>query len=318
MTKIATLLLVLLGMAIGLDAQSEDCNSLTPKQAFENARVIFIGKVIGEVNVPKELQEQNQTEREAIVGYRMSVQRRLKGPVNKEPAVFTYILESPFSFPVHSQRPADKNRTYLVYVGQHTNVNFIYPCSGTQDVYAAGYFLSYFGLGERLKESKNTVLKKLVAPPDSLKAFRDFFSYVKKVNPDIVSDRAAQSKWLTNKLRKGLMDYAARAGSPSENPGYPGNSDFLGVWNTPTTYSIIDTRYYDYVADDKTHTRRVMIDVLYAWGHESTMDNQYPGVRNLHTFCFVLEDGAWKLEDIYVFDDPFTSSESLLQFFRDK
>ena len=57
-----------------------------------------------------------------------------------------------------------------------------------------------------------------------------------------------------------------------------------------------------------------MIDVMYEWGKEDTEDNQYPGVRNLHTFIFIFEDGAWKLEDTYVYNDEFTRSESLHQY----
>ena len=59
-----------------------------------------------------------------------------------------------------------------------------------------------------------------------------------------------------------------------------------------------------------------MIDVIYVWGKEDALNNQYPGVRNLHTFIFIFEGGMWKLDDIYIFNDEFTSSESLRQHFR--
>lgn len=59
-----------------------------------------------------------------------------------------------------------------------------------------------------------------------------------------------------------------------------------------------------------------MIVVLYEWGNEDDLNNQYPGVRNLHTFVFIFEDGSWKLDDIYIYNDEFTTAESLHQYFR--
>lgn len=44
--------------------------------------------------------------------------------------------------------------------------------------------------------------------------------------------------------------------------------------------------------------------------------NQCPGVRNLHTFVFIFEDGAWKLDDIYIYNDEFTGTQSLYQYFQ--
>jgi hypothetical protein len=153
------------------------------------------------------------------------------------------------------------------------------------------------------------------ASMDAVNSFVEFFEYIKKGTPDIVSDAEAQEKFLTKSLRRDLAGYEQRAGSPESNPDYPRNSFFLGVWNRPTTYSIVSAREYDYRKGPCSI--RTVIDVLYEWGYESTIQNQYPGVRNMHSFMFVLEDDRWKLEDIYIFGDPYTSPQSLSQLLRE-
>ncbi len=171
---------------------------------------------------------------------------------------------------------------------------------------------------ERLRQVKNKTVVHRKAPAEAISSFVAFFEYVKKNEPDIVSDSKGQAKWLTKSLQKKLMDnYAARveymSKNPDDKPEYPDNSWFLGVWNKPTNYSIIASRHYDYRNKDNPRANRTIIDVLYEWGNEDSVCNQYPGIRNLHSFVFVFEDGAWKLEDIYMFDDEFTSAESLSQ-----
>ena len=322
MKSLALFLVCISGFfTIEICGQSEVCNRPSPEDVSNSADAIFIGKIISEVEIPKELQVQPTSNDGQIVGYRVNIERVLKGSIRRTATIFTYLVKSPFSFPQGSKNPADKNRTYLIYAHREKALAdslLTSWCEGSQDVSGAGYYLAFFGIGERLKETKNVVLSKRPAPPESIKAFRNFFNYVKKTKPDIVEDLDAQKRWLSKKLSKSLMDYASSSGSPPENPGYPSNSLFLGVWNDPTTYSIVDTRYYEYANRDNPNARRVMIDILYVWGHEETLDNQYPGVRNVRTFYFVFEDGAWKLEDIYGADDEFTRAESLLQFLRRK
>ena len=57
-----------------------------------------------------------------------------------------------------------------------------------------------------------------------------------------------------------------------------------------------------------------MIDVLYKWGPGSN----YAGDQRTTSFVFLLEDGAWKLDDMYIFRGTYVTSESLSQYFREK
>jgi hypothetical protein len=173
----------------------------------------------------------------------------------------------------------------------------------------------------RLRQTKSNPVIQKPASKKAISTFVDFFEYVKKSEPDIVEDRQAQERWLTKGFRESMMksnsawvEYLKK--NPDYKPGGPTNSSFTGVWNQPTTYSIVSTREYDYRDKDNPLALRTMIDVLYVWGKEKDICNQYPGVRNLHTFMFIFEDGAWKLDDIYIFNDEFTGSESLRQYFN--
>ncbi|HMJ09356.1 MAG TPA: hypothetical protein VK468_10150 [Pyrinomonadaceae bacterium] len=103
--------------------------------------------------------------------------------------------------------------------------------------------------------------------------------------------------------------------NPGDKPEYPDNASFTGVWNQPTYYSIISARQYDYRNTTNPNSLKAIIDVLYEWGQENSLDNQYPGTRNLRSYIFIFEDGLWKLDDIYGFEDEFTSAESLRGYF---
>lgn len=173
----------------------------------------------------------------------------------------------------------------------------------------------------RLRQVKSNPVKQKPASAEAIATFVAFFEYVKKYKPDIVNDKQAQAKWLSKSFRETMMEansawveYLKKY--PDNKPDGPSNSSFTGVWNQPTAYSIVSTRQYDYRDKENPLALRTMIDVLYVWGNEDTIDNQYPGVRNLHTFMFIREDGAWKLDDVYIFNDEFTGSESLRQYFR--
>lgn len=173
----------------------------------------------------------------------------------------------------------------------------------------------------RLRQiQKNPVIQKK-ASDAAIAAFVAFFEYVKKDEPDIVRDAKAQEKWITKSLRKDMMDFnnawdEYMAKNPDHKPEHPNNDSFLGVWNQPTTYSIVSARQYDYRNKENPNAFRTVIDVFYEWGDEKDICNQYPGVRGLHSFMFVFEDGAWKLDDIYIYNDEFTTSRSLRQYFR--
>ena len=143
------------------------------------------------------------------------------------------------------------------------------------------------------------------ASRECLLAFREFFQYVQGNEPDIVRDEKAQKRFLTESLRKALAEHVANSKPPSENPDYPSNGNFVGAWDPPTTYSIAGSRRYG---------KRAIIDVLYKWGPNTN----YAGDERTTSFVFVLEDGAWKLDDIYTFGGKFVTAQSLYQYFREK
>jgi hypothetical protein len=143
------------------------------------------------------------------------------------------------------------------------------------------------------------------APRECLTAFRTFFAYLQKSDPGIVRDEQAQKRWLTQELRKALAQKLAQFSSPADDPDYPSNNTFIGSWDRPSTYSIVSSRRYG---------NRAIIDVLYKWGPTTN----YPGDERTTSFIFLLEDGAWKLDDIYTFRGKFAQAESLSQYLLEK
>jgi len=143
------------------------------------------------------------------------------------------------------------------------------------------------------------------APRECLLAFRGFFQYLQKTEPGIIRDEQAQKRWLTQELRKSLAAKLATFASPADDPDYPSNNTFIGSWDQPTSYAIVASRRYG---------KRAVIDVLYKWGPKTN----YPGDERTTSFIFLLEDGAWKLDDIYTFRGEFVQAESLSQYLREK
>jgi hypothetical protein len=143
------------------------------------------------------------------------------------------------------------------------------------------------------------------APADCLLAFRQFFSYLQNPKVKIVADELSQKKWLTEDLRKALKEKVASFKDHPDDPDFPGNGTFIGSWDYPSTYSVVDSRRY---------AQRSVIDVIYEWGK----DTNYPGDTRLTSFVFLLEDGAWKLDDIYTYKGKFVTAESLSQYLREK
>jgi len=144
-----------------------------------------------------------------------------------------------------------------------------------------------------------------VAPRECLAAFRGLFQYLQKNEPGIVRDEQAQKRWLTQELRKALAQKLAKFTSPADDPDYPSNNTFIGSWDQPSSYAIVASRRYG---------KRAVIDVLYKWGPKTN----YPGDERTTSFIFLLEDGAWKLDDIYTFRGEFVQAESLNQYLREK
>ncbi|HEV8428609.1 MAG TPA: hypothetical protein VGQ41_11975 [Pyrinomonadaceae bacterium] len=143
------------------------------------------------------------------------------------------------------------------------------------------------------------------APRECLAAFRGFFQYLQKNEPGIVRDEQAQKRYLSQELRKALAQKLATFTSPKDDPDYPSNNTFIGSWDQPSTYAIVASRRYG---------KRAVIDVLYKWGPKTN----YPGDERTSSFIFLLEDGAWKLDDIYTFRGEFVQAESLNQYLREK
>jgi hypothetical protein len=143
------------------------------------------------------------------------------------------------------------------------------------------------------------------APRECLVTFREFFRYLQNTEPGIVRDDTAQKRWLTQELRKALAQKLATFTSPADDPDYPSNNTFIGSWDQPSTYAIVSSRRYG---------KRAVIDVLYKWGPKTN----YPGDERTTSFIFMLEDGAWKLDDIYTFRGQFVQAESLNQYLLSK
>ena len=145
----------------------------------------------------------------------------------------------------------------------------------------------------------------VAAPKECLVVFREFFSYLQRNEPGIVKDEQAQQRWLTQQLRKALKDKVATFTSPQDDPDYPSNRTFIGSWDFPSTYSIVASLRYG---------KRAIVDVLYKWGPNTN----YPGDERTTSFIFIMEDGKWKLDDVYTFRGEFVQAESLNQYLREK
>jgi hypothetical protein len=145
------------------------------------------------------------------------------------------------------------------------------------------------------------------APPECTQIVRDFIGYVSREKPDIASDRQAQNRWLSDSLHKALehrltvyKEYDKK--NPDSPDGPPGNGDFVGSWDYPTTYVIAASRRYE---------KRAIVDVIYTWGPKT----EYPGDKRLVSYVLVREGNGWKIEDLYTFHGEYVAAGSLNQTF---
>jgi hypothetical protein len=148
------------------------------------------------------------------------------------------------------------------------------------------------------------------APAEAVQRAREIILYLFREKPDIASDANAQTRWLSEPMRKALANrqkvYANYAKENPDSPeGPPSNSDFIGSWNYPTSFRFVGSRLSG---------QRAVVDILFRWGKNT----EYPGDTRLTYYVLVRENGSWKLEDIYTFEGKFVSAESLLETFRGK
>lgn len=178
-------------------------------------------------------------------------------------------------------------------------------------VFAAALILSCAGFVCAQKSKKFSIPEvkhtapAVAAPSECLAAFRAFFVYLQNTKPDIVNDQLAQKRFLTQSLRQAFAQKIATFTSPNDSPDYPRNGTFIGAWDPPTTYAILSSRRYG---------KQAVIDVLYKWGPNTN----YHGDERITSFVFELEDGAWKLDDIYTLRGKFVPPGSLSQYFVEK
>ncbi|HEX8246561.1 MAG TPA: hypothetical protein VF599_00125 [Pyrinomonadaceae bacterium] len=156
----------------------------------------------------------------------------------------------------------------------------------------------FFG-GEKIPASNNG---DAAAPPECLKTFDEFFEYVYngKGKTNIAEDAAAQEKWLSKHLKKIFTENIKVMSKPDNSHDFPSNGTFVGSWEFPASFSVAGSRRYE---------NRSVVDVRYKWGR----GQNYEGDERLTSFIFVLEDGKWKLDDIYTFRGEFIGEGSLVQ-----
>jgi hypothetical protein len=158
-----------------------------------------------------------------------------------------------------------------------------------------------------IREERLSAVAVAAAPPQCAQLVRDFIAYVSHEKPDIASDRQAQNRWLSDSLQKALVhrltvyqEYDKK--NPDSPEGPPGNGDFVGSWDYPTSFTIAASRRYD---------KRAIVDVIFTWGPKT----EYPGDRRLVSYVLVSEGNGWKIEDLYTFHGEFVSAGSLNETF---
>ena len=164
------------------------------------------------------------------------------------------------------------------------------------------------GSSRRAEVREEVAATRNAAPAEAIQRVRELLKYLFHEKPDIASDTSAQTRWLSEPMRKALANrqkvYAQYAKENPDSPeGPPSNSDFIGSWNYPTSFRFVGSRLAG---------QRAVVDVLFTWGK----DTEYPGDTRLTYYVLVRENGSWKLEDIYTFEGKFVAAGSLLETFR--
>lgn len=123
--------------------------------------------------------------------------------------------------------------------------------------------------------------------------------HTRSAQPDI---QTAQKGFLTDELRKAVahrwrlyQEFIKKHEAHSP----PSNETFVGTWEYPSGYIIEGGRQSE---------NQVVIDVLFKW--ECPEDNYYRDTRRV-SYTFLLEGGAWKLNDAYTYEGRFVRAYSL-------
>jgi hypothetical protein len=202
----------------------------------------------------------------------------------------------------------------LLYILAFAGSAMIQSCSVYKENVAAQQTLETNTKAENI-QTDSTVSE---APQECVTKSKEIIAYILRKKPDIGDDKEAQSRWLSESLRK-LLVYRQDAytyhkksiADVSDNvldvphpEQPPGNGDFVGAWDYPTTYKIEGSRRYG---------ERIVVDVTFIWGKGT----QYEGDTRLNSYIFKLEDNTCKLNDIYIFEGEFIPASSLSQKLRD-
>ena len=149
----------------------------------------------------------------------------------------------------------------------------------------------------------------VTAPAECLSTARSLLAYLSKKKPDIGSDVSKQDQWLSDNLRNELRkkikicEQEARR-RPTDKIETPSNETFLRAWDRPSTYKVVGSRGYDGVA---------IVDVQFDWGAETN----YEGNTRIQSYIFVLENGHWKLDDVYGIREKYAGPGNLVTDLHD-
>lgn len=146
------------------------------------------------------------------------------------------------------------------------------------------------------------------APLKCRQVAKSLLQYLMDASKNISNDLEAQNRWLSQALRKELQESVKRckeeaARRPDERVDIPSNDDFLSAWDPPTSYRIVGSRRYGEIA---------VVDIEFYWGAQTN----YPGDKRIVAYIFKFEDGAWRLDDLYVYRATYASPFSLSNTLR--
>ena len=199
----------------------------------------------------------------------------------------------------------------LLYILAFAGSVMIQSCSVSKENVAAQQALETNTKAENIRTGSTDG----EAPQECVTKSKEIIAYVLRDKPDIGDDKEAQNRWLSESLRRLLTyrqaTYRDHKNNIPEGPDQPphpeqppGNRDFVGAWDYPTSYKIEGSRRYG---------EKIMVDITFIWGKGT----QYEGDTRLYSFIFKIEDGACKLNDIYIFEGDFIPASSLSQEFRE-